>query len=876
MTEYLVLNSNNDGFGSLRFGINSGLYTNIILTDNLTNIKLSSTILIHSNITIINKSLSPIYIQCNSDTIFTLSDTNITLTINGNSLLYLINSTSSKEGGAIINKCPTNKINLSGVTIKKCSALYGGGIFTFGPLTLNNCVINNNSAYYVGGGVFSCNSLQIDNCTFSQNIIISETEYIGGAGLFVYADTNSTGLSFNISDTEISNNFVMFNPLYNTGASGAGIMILIFDYTINFNRCTIENNLSKNGSGIMVVNGNVTCINTIIQNNASTNYAEQQDPNIKPVTTGGGCGITSMAGTVSVNKCIIKNNRSYGMYSSGIVGFSGDVSCLNTYIANNINAGPGGGIAVNLNCNLLINNSIISDNLGSGLGGAIINFSNNTFTTTIANSRITSNKLDNREDLLSAYKNIIGTTESYINFFIDFIINITSELNIITGFIQDIYNVVLMFEELAGIYASRNVIPNLILNNYAKFIGGGAICIFDDCNLKINDCIISENLLAIDIKESYGIKDYIACGGAIFSILSNDINVTNTTIQYNQCNGIAGAIYNNGPILNINGSEILNNLLILADQPDQPQQPQQNGGGLYISPNLNTGGIPGSSTTDINKTLIHNNIAVAYGGGIYNGGGNINLDNTYIYSNIKDNIYETNDLSFPNIPTLILTDSQSSIDYKYTYIENIPNPNYPYPPNYGSIYDASGTVEWIYVGPQDTLQKLIDSKDPFVELMTTPTLIDHHPQMLLGVIPTNFILNINNVGKTVYYANSTNVPNVDIWFFVEKKRFFLGHQIYNVIVQKVYPTVINDPYTIYDADPNGAMYIYFGELKDILEVYYTDILIKMVFKKPVIIKGYYTPPKGSRLFYQNNDPVYTSVQLWFISPISVINYVELL
>ena len=48
----------------------------------------------------------------------------------------------------------------------------------------------------------------------------------------------------------------------------------------------------------------------------------------------------------------------------------------------------------------------------------------------------------------------------------------------------------------------------------------------------------------------------------------------------------------------------------------------------------------------------------------------------------------------------------------------------------------------------------------------------------------------------------------------------------------------------------------------------------MVFKKPVIIKGYYTPPKGSRLFYQNNDPVYTSVQLWFIAPISVINYSE--
>ena len=278
MTEYLVINSNDSGIGSLRFGINSGLYTDIILIDGLTEINLSSTIYIHSNITLTMNAPSPIYIQCNSDTIFTLADSDITLTMNGNILLH--NSTSTKEGGAINNKYPTNKINLSGITIKNCSALYGGGIFTFGPLILNNCIINNNTAYYVGGGVFSCNSLQIDNCTFSQNIIITETEYIGGAGLFVFADTNSTGLSFNISDTEISNNFVKFNPLYNTGASGAGIMILIFDYTINFNRCIIENNLSKNGSGIMVVNGNVSCTNTIIQNNASTNYAEQQDPNI--------------------------------------------------------------------------------------------------------------------------------------------------------------------------------------------------------------------------------------------------------------------------------------------------------------------------------------------------------------------------------------------------------------------------------------------------------------------------------------------------------------------------------------------------------------------------------------------------------------------
>ena len=258
-----------------------------------------------------------------------------------------------------------------------------------------------------GGAIFSIlsNDITITNTTIQYN----QCNGIAGA---IY----NNGPSLNINESEILNNLLVpyqtdqpdypqqnggglyISPNLNTGGI-PGIS------TTDINKTLIHNNIAvAYGGGIY----NVSCTNTIIQNNASTNYAEQQDPNIKPVLTGGGCGITSMVGTVSVDKCIIKNNRSYGMYSSGIVGFSGDVSCLNTYIADNINAGPGGGIAVNLNCNLLINNSIISDNLGSGLGGAIINFSNNTFTTTITNSRITYNKLDNREDLLSAYQNIIG------------------------------------------------------------------------------------------------------------------------------------------------------------------------------------------------------------------------------------------------------------------------------------------------------------------------------------------------------------------------------------------------------------------------------------------------------------------------------------
>ena len=886
---YYVINNNDNGIGSLRYGINNPLYNNIIFDDNYNyeNINLLSTININHSVLINNNTCYKIYIKGLNDSIFTITNKNVNFAIKGNGNISLIDTISLNEGGAIKNIFNDSTIELNNVSIIRCSGNYGGGIFTFGPLILNKCFINKNTALYVGGGIFSCNSITINDCNISYNIIETETEYIGGAGLFVYADTNSSNLTFNIEKTIISHNFVKFNPIYNTGASGAGIMILIYDYTIYFTKCIVENNLSKNGSGIMTINGNISCKDCIIQNNVSTNYGEAQDIRIKPVLTGGGCGITSMAGTINVINTIITNNKSYGMYSSGIVGFSGDVSCTNSDISNNLNAGPGAGIAVNLNCNLNVINSKISNNKGSGIGGGIINFSNNEFTTNIVNSTIQYNSLDNRENVKSAYLNIVSTFESYINYFINFIINITSHLNKISNIIQNIYNVILLLEELLSTYVKRNTINNSILNIYTNFIGGGAIGIFDNCNLSIKNSKLINNNLVEDIKELYGVKNYIASGGAIFSLLSAEINILNSLIQYNQCNGISGAIFNNGPILNIKDCQILNNLLIPVSQSSSANQSLiQNGGALYISPDINGNTTSNGSTTNILNCNINNNIGLQYGGGIYNGGGDIYINDSNIFSNIllnnKSNgggIYMSNELSFPEIPelktlnALILDNTPNDIYYNYIYIENIPNPKYPYPDSYSSIYDASGDIQWIFVGPLIIMQQLLDSKDPFVQLMTTPTLIDNHPFQLIGTIPSNFVLNINGSKESVYYTNKTQIPNVDLWFFVKREKFYLGNTIYDVIVQNFYPTELNNVYSIYDEDPNGAMYVYIGELKDILEVYYTDILVKMIFIKPIIEKGYYQTGPIKRLFYQNNDPVYTTVQIWFKAPINYINYV---
>jgi hypothetical protein len=178
-------------------------------------------------------------------------------------------------------------------------------------------------------------------------------------------------------------------------------MILIFNYTLYFNNCIIENNLSKNGSGIMVIHGNVDCTECQIKNNISTNYAECQDyqKNYDNLMCGG-CGITSINGNININKCNITNNKSHGIYSSGIASFNGIIICNDSNISNNINIGPGKSITY-LNCDITINDSYILEN-------DIVNFSD----------------IDNNGE-----KNKI--IDLYVNYFSDFIINITEKYGVL-------------------------------------------------------------------------------------------------------------------------------------------------------------------------------------------------------------------------------------------------------------------------------------------------------------------------------------------------------------------------------------------------------------------------------------------------------------
>ena len=119
----------------------------------------------------------------------------------------------------------------------------GGGIFTDGTLTLNNCTLSGNSqtpdGYHAGGAIYSAgsNNLYLTNCTISGNTCISDET--GGGGIYL-------------------------NP------ADAG------DVTIT--NCTIANNSNThadgNGGGICVRGGGVYIKNTIIANNTADGTAD--------------------------------------------------------------------------------------------------------------------------------------------------------------------------------------------------------------------------------------------------------------------------------------------------------------------------------------------------------------------------------------------------------------------------------------------------------------------------------------------------------------------------------------------------------------------------------------------------------------------------
>ncbi len=95
--------------------------------------------------------------------------------------VWLQDNTAAEIGGAIANLTPSNSLSLQGATVEGSTAgLYGGGIFSNGPLTVSQSTISGNRAEEGGGGIEARGPSFLAGLTIVANQVGEDRQ---GAGL---------------------------------------------------------------------------------------------------------------------------------------------------------------------------------------------------------------------------------------------------------------------------------------------------------------------------------------------------------------------------------------------------------------------------------------------------------------------------------------------------------------------------------------------------------------------------------------------------------------------------------------------------------------------------------------------------------------------
>ena len=84
-----------------------------------------------------------------------------------------------------------NKITIANGNANSSTYAQGGGIASYGTLTVTNSTFSGNSAQFVGGGIFSFGTLTVTNSTFAGN----SAQLVGG-GIFSYGTLTVTNSTF--------------------------------------------------------------------------------------------------------------------------------------------------------------------------------------------------------------------------------------------------------------------------------------------------------------------------------------------------------------------------------------------------------------------------------------------------------------------------------------------------------------------------------------------------------------------------------------------------------------------------------------------------------------------------------------------------------
>ncbi|MGH8042846.1 MAG: choice-of-anchor Q domain-containing protein [Rudaea sp.] len=271
----------------------------------------------------------------------------------------------SNSGGQGAPTAPlaATPVTLSGLTFSGGSAPKGGGIYAYyAQLTVNNCVVTGNTAYYSGGGIYMAgySSLTLTNSVVSSNtayytgggiateeaaITIQQSSLTGnsastGGGVFVHND-NSNALT--ITASTVSGNSATASAPYSY-SGGGGVYAKHVSAAIS--NSTVANNSANRGGGVV---GHIsysnyystTLSNSTVSGNSATNY-------------GGGVSETE-SGPITLTNTVVAGNSARS---------NPDVSTTSPYYYNG-NYSPGSTIAASFSLIGNTGSATITDNGGN-------------------------------------------------------------------------------------------------------------------------------------------------------------------------------------------------------------------------------------------------------------------------------------------------------------------------------------------------------------------------------------------------------------------------------------------------------------------------------------------------------------------------------
>lgn len=258
-----------------------------------------------------------------------------------------------RSGGAfrLFTVEPSGSLTLEAVAIKNGLSDNGGGIATYGDLTLDNSVVSGNAASGSGGGIWAYDAqIEIRN---GSTITMNNGGTGGGMSL------SYTGLT--VTDSTISAN--------NASASFGGIDAYEPGATFVLHNANIENNTAAtNGGGVSIrgyyTGGEPTSVVSIVDSTISNNTASDG--------FGGGVYTNYTAATLT-NTVVSANQSDTGGAGLYVKGLNSTLLIAGSTIADNLataTMGKGGAICL-ADTDATINKSTLSGNRAGDSGGAI-------------------------------------------------------------------------------------------------------------------------------------------------------------------------------------------------------------------------------------------------------------------------------------------------------------------------------------------------------------------------------------------------------------------------------------------------------------------------------------------------------------------------